>query len=102
MVATAKDQIVAFDFFSGCGGTSRGLSDAGVRIAGAVDNDPDAAETYRKNFPETTLFEQDVATLTVNEVRQLIPVNQPTLLAGCAPCQPFSAQQKHSDVTGSS
>lgn len=73
--------------------------DAGVRLVGAVDIDPDAAETYRKNFPHVTFFEKDVADLSVEEVRQLLPEKGPILFAGCAPCQPFSAQQRHSDAS---
>ncbi|RLB99913.1 MAG: DNA (cytosine-5-)-methyltransferase, partial [Deltaproteobacteria bacterium] len=45
-----------FDFFSGCGGTSKGFKDAGFEIICALDNDPEAAATYKQNFPKTTFI----------------------------------------------
>lgn len=48
------------DFFSGCGGTSAGLRDAGMRIAAAVDFDAAAAATYRANFPDAEFHETDI------------------------------------------
>ncbi|MGZ3749344.1 MAG: DNA cytosine methyltransferase, partial [Pseudobdellovibrionaceae bacterium] len=43
--------INVFDFFSGCGGTSKGFELAGLDIQMAIDSDKDAALTYRNNFP---------------------------------------------------
>ncbi len=79
------------DFFSGCGGTSLGFRDAGLDIALGVDNDPHAAETFRRNFPEALFLEADVRGLDETALGSLLP-DAPLLFSGCAPCQPFSRQ----------
>lgn len=86
--------IRVFDFFSGCGGTSAGLRNAGMEIVFALDFDPDAARTFRANFPNATFFERDVMTLNANSISTLVRADRtgPILFCGCAPCQPFSKQ----------
>ncbi|QQQ76351.1 DNA cytosine methyltransferase [Saccharothrix sp. 6-C] len=86
--------VAVVDFFSGCGGTSLGFREAGMSIVAGIDNDPDAASTYRANFPEAHFFERDIRTLTVKEVKKILPKRTPILFSGCAPCQPFSAQNR--------
>ncbi|OZC68626.1 DNA (cytosine-5-)-methyltransferase [Rhodococcus sp. 15-725-2-2b] len=85
--------VAVVDFFAGCGGTSLGLRDAGLDIAAAVDNDPIAARSYSANFPQAHMFEKDIRELTVAELSKAIP-DGPLLFAGCAPCQPFSKQNR--------
>lgn len=43
-------KIAAFDFFCGCGGTSRGFQNAGIDIAFALDIDQDVKNTFTLNF----------------------------------------------------
>jgi DNA (cytosine-5)-methyltransferase 1 len=87
-------RIRVFDFFSGCGGTSAGLREAGMEIAFALDFDADAAATFQANFPEATFYRKDVTRLRTNSINKLIGENrkEPILFCGCAPCQPFSQQ----------
>ncbi len=86
--------IAVIDFFSGCGGTSLGLRDAGMNIVAGLDIDEDAANTFRENFPEAAFIQRDIRDVPIDEVRKLIPADQPLLLSGCAPCQPFSKQNR--------
>lgn len=51
----------AVSLFSGCGGFCEGVRLAGFETVAAVEIDRFAAETYRHNFPETPLFEGDIA-----------------------------------------
>ncbi|HEX7306164.1 DNA cytosine methyltransferase, partial [Lentzea sp.] len=88
--------IAVVDFFSGCGGTSLGFRDAGMSILAGIDNDPEAAATYRENFPEAKFFERDIQSLDVEEIAKILPKKQPVLFSGCAPCQPFSKQNRSS------
>ena len=53
----------AVDLFSGCGGMSEGLRQAGFDVIAAVDSDKYAAKTYKLNHPDTVLFEQDIRSL---------------------------------------
>lgn len=87
--------VVLADFFSGCGGTSRGFAEAGIAPALAVDWDPDAAATFRLNFPTTTLLERDIHALEVDEIQAALASSgkQIRLFAGCAPCQPFAGHR---------
>ena len=81
-----------FDFFSGCGGTSKGFQDAGLKPAFALDFDVDAAATFQKNFPETVFRNSDITRFDSEEIEGLIGAYDVKLFCGCAPCQPFTKQ----------
>ncbi|WP_265587678.1 DNA cytosine methyltransferase [Sphingomicrobium arenosum] len=89
----AYPSYTAVDLFAGCGGLSVGLSDANIRILGAVECDNLAAETYRLNHPKTKVFESDIRGLDPSKVRKSLGLEKGelTLLAGCPPCQGFSS-----------
>jgi DNA (cytosine-5)-methyltransferase 1 len=79
------------DFFCGCGGTSAGLRAAGMCIVFGLDNDSEASATYRLNFPEAIFIEQNIASVTTNEMVDAIGTGDgPLLISACAPCQPYS------------
>lgn len=86
--------IRVFDFFSGCGGTSAGLREAGMEVVFALDLDADAAATFKANFPKATVYVKDVTRLRANSISKLVEEDRkrPILFCGCAPCQPFSKQ----------
>ena len=48
----------AIDLFSGCGGTTEGLIDAGFHVVAAIEIDKFAAQVYRANHEKhgITLF----------------------------------------------
>jgi DNA (cytosine-5)-methyltransferase 1 len=80
------------DFFCGCGGTSAGLSQAGMEIAFGLDFEPEASATFRANFPAAHFLEADISAIEVESVIELIdPSRRPILLSACAPCQPYSS-----------
>jgi DNA (cytosine-5)-methyltransferase 1 len=84
------------DFFSGCGGTSTGLAQAGLNIVLGLDNDPDASATYRANFPNARFIESDIRSISVESLAPLfVNRTRPILFSGCAPCQPFSKQNRN-------
>lgn len=87
--------IKVFDFFSGCGGTSCGFEQAGLDIVLGLDIDKDAARTYRSNFPNAAFIEADICVLNTDTLKPwLIDRVDPILFCGCAPCQPFSKQNR--------
>lgn len=92
--------IKVFDFFSGCGGTSCGFEQAGLEIALGLDIDKDAALTYRSNFPNSAFIEADICTLGTDVLKPLLDNRiDPVLFCGCAPCQPFSKQNRQRGET---
>lgn len=82
----------AIDLFSGCGGLSLGLKEAGFAVTAAVEVDRRAQETYRLNHPKVRLYAQDIRELNPAEVLREVGLKpgELDLLAGCPPCQGFS------------
>ncbi len=91
----AVPKIVVFDFFCGCGGTSEGFREAGMDVVWALDVDPSASHTFRRNFPNTVFHEGDVKKLKVSDLKREMAKHSDclTLFCGCAPCQPFTKQK---------
>jgi DNA (cytosine-5)-methyltransferase 1 len=83
------------DLFSGAGGLTLGLCWAGFRVVGAVENDPLAVKTYRRHNPRTSIWAEDIRDVTVAAVKRRLRLRpgQLDLLAGCPPCQGFSAMR---------
>ncbi len=83
-----------FDFFSGCGGTSNGFVQAGLKPVFALDFDRDAVETFQSNFRNTQVEHRDIRKLQTKSISTLIKDQKeaPILFCGCAPCQPFTKQ----------
>lgn len=83
-----------FDFFSGCGGTSKGFLNAGLKPVFALDHDPDAAATFKRNFPDVYFSHSDITKFDENELNLIFNEKKQnaTLFCGCAPCQPFTRQ----------
>lgn len=88
--------IDVYDFFSGCGGTSAGLLKAGLRPRIAVDFDGDALLTYSRNFPDAVPILRDISQLDTWELEVHFSKarKRPVLFCACAPCQPFSKQNR--------
>lgn len=95
----ASPLIEVYDFFSGCGGTSAGLRKAGLRPVIAVDFDEGALATYARNFPEATPILDDIRNLGTDQIEIHFEKERrnPVLMCACAPCQPFSKQNRHKD-----
>lgn len=81
---------LAVDLFSGAGGLSLGLHEAGWTVAVAVDDEPKALQTHRHNFPGLALA-HDLADPDERRVfLDLVTQTDIDLVAGGPPCQPFS------------
>jgi len=84
----ASGSPLALSLFSGCGGFCEGMRLAGFEVAAAVEADRYAAQTYRQNFPEVELFEQDVREFSWPQSRH--SRKQVDAIFGGPPCQGFS------------
>ena len=91
-------KIHVYDFFSGCGGTSVGLKAVGMEIIFGLDIDLDSANTFKMNNPFAHFINGDIKDTHVEEIKHLVCASTQskalTLFCGCAPCQPFSKQNK--------
>jgi DNA (cytosine-5)-methyltransferase 1 len=88
-------KVRVFDFFSGCGGTSTGFGMAGLDVVFGLDNDPDAAATFRANVEGATFVEEDIRLVPTGILAPLMKGRgYKTLFSCCAPCQPFSKQTR--------
>ncbi len=85
-----ESQIVAVDLFCGVGGLTHGLTKAGVKVQLGVDLDP-ACRFPMETNNAAKFFEADVGSLLPSDIQTAFGDAQITLLAGCAPCQPFSS-----------
>ncbi|CAG5012234.1 putative BsuMI modification methylase subunit YdiO [Dyadobacter sp. CECT 9275] len=82
----------AIDLFSGCGGLTLGLKNAGYQVIGAVEIEPVAVKTYLENHPNVKVWAMDIGDVSGNEIRKALDleIGELDLLAGCPPCQGFS------------
>lgn len=85
-----EDNIIAVDLFCGVGGLTHGLTRAGVDVKLGVDLDPACRFPMEANN-STKFLEANVAELMPSDIQTAFGDAQITLLAGCAPCQPFSS-----------
>lgn len=81
------------DLFSGVGGLSLGSARAGFVVSCAIDNEPLANETHRRNFPDTVHLRSDIAKLSGNDIKRKLCFNGDDIagVVGGPPCQGFSA-----------
>ncbi len=89
-----KYKFNAIDLFSGCGGLSEGLKQAGFKVVAGVEVDKNAAKAYRMNHTDTVIFEDDIRKLDTGKILKLLRGNPLHLLAGCPPCQGFSSLRR--------
>lgn len=100
MNITTKEKIIkkqnpryeVVDLFCGIGGLSYGLKTAGFHILAGYDLDWSCQYAYEANTGGS-FFYKDVKSVTGDEINKFYSKKKNTIriLAGCAPCQPFSS-----------
>lgn len=94
-------RVVAIDLFCGAGGLTYGLESVGIDVVAGIDVDEACRYPYEANTDAQFLrrdiaglldseTDSDAEDLTTEEVDSLIPDDAVVIIAGCAPCQPFS------------
>lgn len=80
----------AIDLFCGVGGLTKGLEQAGINVIAGIDFEPNCQYAYEENN-NARFIQKDITQVTSDELLALYPPEVDVrILAGCAPCQPFS------------
>ncbi len=85
--------ICCIDLFCGAGGLTHGLIKGGIRVIAGIDIDPQCCFPYKQNN-DSRFIEKDVSQLKGKELLDIFGDSKLRLLAGCAPCQPFSTYSR--------
>lgn len=85
----AEPNVSVVDLFCGAGGLAYGLKKAGLTIAAGVDLDPACEHPFTANCGGV-FDRRSVADLTKEDLGRWFAGANVRVLAGCAPCQPFS------------
>ncbi len=91
-------RIEAVDLFCGVGGLTAGLIKSGIKVKAGYDIARECQFAYEYNN-NATFVHKDVAEVTASEISSWYSNGSIRLLAGCAPCQPFSTYNKGKDTT---
>jgi len=84
-----KPVVKVVDLFCGAGGLAYGLKAAGMQIAAGVDLDPACRHPFEANT-DGHFENASVSDLPADTVAAWFTGADVRVLAGCAPCQPFS------------
>jgi DNA (cytosine-5)-methyltransferase 1 len=95
-------KIIGIDLFCGAGGITLGMRNAGIKVRLGVDKDHRFQKTYELNNPGSKFLHADISKLTGKEILDRIGLksDEEFILAACAPCQPFSSQNKKNVLRG--
>lgn len=95
MTKTSKELgIHAVDLFCGIGGLTHGLRSSGISVKAGVDVDHSCKYIYEKNNPGSKFILGDVRDIGFCDIAHFFKGSDVSVLAGCAPCQPFSSHTR--------
>ncbi|MDO8728694.1 MAG: DNA cytosine methyltransferase [bacterium] len=86
-----EKRIKVVDLFCGIGGLTHGLIKEGLDVIAGIDNDNSCKFGYEYNN-KTKFIHKDILQVSAEDIDELFGEKSKTIrvLAGCAPCQPFS------------
>lgn len=93
-----EKSIQAIDLFCGAGGLTRGLLDAGIHVRAGYDIDTACEFPYVENNDGAVFIERSVDDICVDDIKAVLGETGIRLIAGCAPCQPFSKYRQGKDT----
>ena len=85
-------KIKAISLFSGAGGDTLGMENAGVDVVGYIEYDNQCIITHKTNFPNSKLIGTDIYNVSINDLKPYI--GKIDIIFGGFPCTPFSKAGK--------
>lgn len=82
-------KIEVVDLFCGVGGLTCGLLQSGLKVKAGFDIEKTCKYPYEFNN-KAKFYEKDIRKVTAKDINKCYSKNAIKVLAGCAPCQPFS------------
>ena len=92
-----KMNVSCVDLFCGAGGLTHGFIKEGLDVIAGFDLDPACRYPYSHNN-DAKFFEQNICEILPAEIEKLFSPGTIRVLAGCAPCQPFSSYSQRYDT----
>lgn len=86
--------IEAIDLFCGVGGLTHGLEKSGIKVLVGYDIDPACRYPYQTNN-SASFVEKNIVETEPEDLLGCYSPDALKMLAGCAPCQPFSKYTQH-------
>ncbi len=93
-------KIACVDLFCGAGGLTHGFVLEGIPVVAGIDMDPACRYPYETNNDQAKFVERDISQVSAAELEGLFGDADLKILAGCAPCQPFSTYAQRYELDG--
>ena len=94
-------KIKCIDLFCGAGGLTAGFESLGLDVIAGYDFDPVCEHPYSQNN-SATFVHKDITKVSAEELLRVFGKTDLKILAGCAPCQPFSTYSQRYTTIGTS
>ena len=85
-----KTSVSCVDLFCGAGGLTHGFVLEGLPVLAGLDMDPACKFPYEANNKKAKFIQCDISKVKSDLLVELFGAGKIRVLAGCAPCQPFS------------
>ena len=99
---SSSKAIHAVDLFSGVGGLTKGLTQAGIKVKAGFDIDESCRYAYETNNRGAEFTAADIREISFADIAPYYEGADIKVLVGCAPCQPFSAYTRKASTSNTS
>ena len=90
-----REKLTVLDTFAGAGGFSLGFALAGCTVAGGIEVDSWASETFARNHRDALVLTRDIQLVGDDELGDIFATRRPDILLGGPPCQGYSVCRKN-------